>query len=314
MTKTIGVVMDSIESITPYKDTTLLLLLTAQTRGWKIMYMEQNDLYLNNNIPSASMVELKVQDDEAKWFSKDDVESQPLSNLNVILMRKDPPFNTEYIYTTYILEAAEKLGVTVINKPQSLRDYNEKIFSSLFPQCIPPFIVSSYSGKIKKFLNAQGEIILKPLDGMGGSSIFKVSNSDPNLNVIIETLTCKGTQTIMAQKFIPDIIKGDKRILMIGGEPIPYCLARIPPKGDIRGNLAIGGKGIVQELNDRDLWIANQVGGFLKEKGIALAGLDVIGSYLTEINITSPTCVREIEREKSIDIGGKLFDVIERSL
>lgn len=314
MTKTIGVVMDSIESITPYKDTTFLLLLTAQTRGWKIMYMEQNDLYLNNNIPSASMVELKVQDDEAKWFSKDDVESQPLSNLNVILMRKDPPFNTEYIYTTYILEAAEKLGVTVINKPQSLRDYNEKIFSSLFPQCIPPLIVSSHSGKIKEFLNAQGEIILKPLDGMGGSSIFKVGNSDPNLNVIIETLTCKGTQTIMAQKFIPDIIKGDKRILMIGGEPIPYCLARIPPKGDIRGNLAMGGKGIVQELDDRDLWIANQVGGFLKEKGIILAGLDVIGSYLTEINITSPTCAREIEREKSIDIGGKLFDVIERYL
>ncbi len=314
MTKTIGVVMDSIESITPYKDTTFLLLLTAQTRGWKIMYMEQNDLYLNNNVPSASMVELKVQDDEAKWFSKDDVESQPLSNLNVILMRKDPPFNTEYIYTTYILEAAEKLGVTVINKPQSLRDYNEKIFSSLFPQCIPPLIVSSHSGKIKEFLNAQGEIILKPLDGMGGSSIFKVGNSDPNLNVIIETLTCKGTQTIMAQKFIPDIIKGDKRILMIGGEPIPYCLARIPPKGDIRGNLAMGGKGIVQELDDRDLWIANQVGGFLKEKGIILAGLDVIGSYLTEINITSPTCAREIEREKSIDIGGKLFDVIERYL
>ena len=314
MIKTIGVVMDSIESITPYKDTTLLLLLAAQTRGWKIMYMEQNDLYLNNNIPSASMVELKVQDDEAKWFSKGDVEFQPLSNLNVILMRKDPPFNTEYIYTTYILEAAEKLGVTVINKPQSLRDYNEKIFSTLFPQCIPPLIVSSHSGKIKKFLDTQGEIILKPLDGMGGSSIFKVCNSDPNLNVIIETLTCKGTQTIMAQKFIPDIIKGDKRILMIGGEPIPYCLARIPPKGDIRGNLAIGGKGIVQELDDRDLWIANQVGGFLKEKGIVLAGLDVIGNYLTEINITSPTCAREIEREKSINIGGKLFDVIERYL
>jgi glutathione synthase len=276
--------------------------------------MEQNDLYLNDNIPSASMVELKVQDDEVKWFSKGEIEFQPLSNLNVILMRKGPPFNTEYIYTTYILEAAEKLGVTVINKPQSLRDYNEKIFSTLFPQCIPPLIVSSHSGKIKKFLNKQDEIILKPLDGMGGSSIFKVCNSDPNLNVIIETLTCKGTQTIMAQKFIPDIIKGDKRILMIGGEPIPYCLARIPPKGDIRGNLAIGGKGIVQELDDRDLWIANQVGGFLKEKGIIFAGLDVIGNYLTEINITSPTCAREIEREKSIDIGGKLFDAIERYL
>jgi|TARA_B110000196_G_scaffold63796_2_gene53546 glutathione synthase len=314
MKKTIGIVMDSIESITPYKDTTLLLLLAAQTRGWKIMYMEQNDLYLDNNIPTAGMVELEVQDDDAKWFSKGNIKFQPLSNLNVILMRKDPPFNTEYIYTTYILEAAEKLGVMVINKPQSLRDYNEKIFSTLFPQCIPPLVVSSDLEKIKKFVNTHGETILKPLDGMGGSSIFKVSNSDPNLNVIIETLTCKETKTIMAQKFIPDIIKGDKRILMIEGEPIPYCLARIPPKGDTRGNLAVGGKGIVQALDDRDLWIASQVGGFLKEKGIILAGLDVIGSYLTEINITSPTCAREIEREKSIDIGGKLFDVIERYL
>lgn len=314
MKKTIGIVMDSIESITPYKDTTLLLLLAAQTRGWKIMYMEQNDLYLDNNIPTAGMVELEVRDDDAKWFSKGNIKFQPLSNLNVILMRKDPPFNTEYIYTTYILEAAEKLGVMVINKPQSLRDYNEKIFSTLFPQCIPPLVVSSDLEKIKKFVNMHGETILKPLDGMGGSSIFKVSNSDPNLNVIIETLTCKETKTIMAQKFIPDIIKGDKRILMIEGEPIPYCLARIPPKGDTRGNLAVGGKGIVQALDDRDLWIASQVGGFLKEKGIILAGLDVIGSYLTEINITSPTCAREIEREKSIDIGGKLFDVIERYL
>tara|TARA_B110000444_G_scaffold93976_1_gene88802 strand:- start:26824 stop:27768 length:945 start_codon:yes stop_codon:yes gene_type:complete len=314
MKKTIGIVMDSIESITPYKDTTLLLLLAAQTRGWKIMYMEQNDLYLDNNIPTAGMVELEVRDDDAKWFSKGNIKFQPLSNLNVILMRKDPPFNTEYIYTTYILEAAEKLGVMVINKPQSLRDYNEKIFSTLFPQCIPPLVVSSDLEKIKKFVNTHGETILKPLDGMGGSSIFKVSNSDPNLNVIIETLTCKETKTIMAQKFIPDIIKGDKRILMIEGEPIPYCLARIPPKGDTRGNLAVGGKGIVQALDDRDLWIASQVGGFLKEKGIILAGLDVIGSYLTEINITSPTCAREIEREKSIDIGGKLFDVIERYL
>jgi glutathione synthase len=314
MKKTIGIVMDSIESITPYKDTTLLLLLAAQTRGWKIMYMEQNDLYLDNNIPTAGMVELEVQDDDAKWFSKGNIKFQPLSNLNVILMRKDPPFNTEYIYTTYILEAAEKLGVMVINKPQSLRDYNEKIFSTLFPQCIPPLVVSSDLEKIKKFVNTHGETILKPLDGMGGSSIFKVSNSDPNLNVIIETLTCKETKTIMAQKFIPDIIKGDKRILMIEGEPIPYCLARIPPKGDTRGNLAVGGKGIVQALDDRDLWIASQVGGFLREKGIILAGLDVIGSYLTEINITSPTCAREIEREKSIDIGGKLFDVIERYL
>ena len=314
MKKTIGIVMDSIESITPYKDTTLLLLLAAQTRGWKIMYMEQNDLYLDNNIPTAGMVELEVQDDDAKWFSKGNIKFQPLSNLNVILMRKDPPFNTEYIYTTYILEAAEKLGVMVINKPQSLRDYNEKIFSTLFPQCIPPLVVSSDLKKIKKFVNTHGETILKPLDGMGGSSIFKVSNSDPNLNVIIETLTCKETKTIMAQKFIPDIIKGDKRILMIEGEPIPYCLARIPPKGDTRGNLAVGGKGIVQALDDRDLWIASQVGGFLKEKGIILAGLDVIGSYLTEINITSPTCAREIEREKSIDIGEKLFDVIERYL
>ena len=229
-------------------------------------------------------------------------------------MRKDPPFDTEYIYTTYILEAAEKLGVMVLNKPQSLRGCNEKIFAASFPQCTPPLLVSRDVGQIKNFYKKHHDIVLKPLDGMGGASIFKIGKNDLNLNVIIETLTNNGRKTIMAQKFIPEIKLGDKRILMIEGEPVPYCLARIPPEGDIRGNLAAGGKGIVQPLSKNDLWIASQVGPVLKEKGILFAGLDVIGCHLTEINITSPTCAREIDREQHTDIGAQLLAAIEKNL
>ena len=314
MIKTLGIVMDPIESISPYKDTTLLLLLAAQEKGWKIKYMEQHDLSLDNDDPVASMTELSVKDDEFSWFSKGKKELGMLSDLDVILMRKDPPFDTEYIYTTYILEAAEKLGVMVFNKPQSLRDCNEKIFATHFPQCMPPLIISSAAEQIKSFLKIHLDIVLKPLDGMGGASIFKVSKNDVNINVIIETLTNNGTKTIMAQKFIPEISEGDKRIIMIDGEPVPYCLARVPPVGDIRGNLAVGGKGVVQPLSKRDFWIADQVGETLKGKGILFAGLDIIGDYMTEINITSPTCAREIDREKSTDIGGKLLAAIEKSL
>jgi len=314
MTKTLGVVMDAIESINPYKDTTLLLLLAAQARGWEIMYMQQHDLSLDNENPVARMAKLTVKDQQKDWFSAGESKIRDLSDLNVILMRKDPPFDTEYIYTTYILEAAEKLGVMVLNKPQSLRDCNEKIFAASFPQCMPPLLISSDAAQIKSFYGEHRNIVLKPLDGMGGASIFKVSENDLNLNVIIETLTCNGTKTIMAQKFIPDIKLGDKRILMIDGDPVPYCLARIPPKGDIRGNLAVGGTGVVRPLGERDRWIASQIGPILKTKGILFAGLDVIGDYLTEINITSPTCAREIDREKSTDIGGKLIIAIEKNL
>jgi glutathione synthase len=306
--------MDPINNIKPYKDTTLALLLAAQRRGWELMYMEQSHLALASGDPIAKMAPLTVRDSTTNWFSVGEEKIRPLSHLNVILMRKDPPFDSEYIYSTYILEAAEKQGVLVANKPQSLRDCNEKVFATLFPQCSPPLLVSRDASQLKNFHKTHGDIVLKPLDGMGGSSIFKVSQKDPNLNVIIETLTLEGARTIMAQKFIPQIDAGDKRVLMVDGEPIPHCLARIPPEGDIRGNLAVGGTGVVQPLSERDLWIAKQVGPILKEKGILFAGLDIIGDYLTEINVTSPTCAREIDRQESTDIGGKLMDAIEQAL
>lgn len=314
MTKILGVVMDPIAKITPEKDTTLAFLLAAQRRGWKLMYMEQSNLSLANGEPVAYMAPLQVRDSLTNWFTLEEGQLQSLSDLDVILMRKDPPFDSEYIYSTYILEAAESQGVLVTNKPQSLRDCNEKVFATLFPQCSPPLLVSRDASQIKKFYQTHKNIVLKPLDGMGGSSVFQVNRTDPNLNVIIETLTLLGTRTIMAQKFIPEIDAGDKRILMVDGEPIPFCLARIPPEGDIRGNLAVGGTGIVQPLSDRDLWIAHQVGPALKEKNILFAGLDIIGDYLTEINVTSPTCAREIDREQSTDIGGKFIDAIEQRL
>lgn len=314
MSKILGVVMDPINNIKPYKDTTLALLLAAQRRGWELMYMEQSHLALASGDPIAKMAPLTVRDSTTNWFSVGEEKICPLSHLNVILMRKDPPFDSEYIYSTYILEAAEKQGVLVANKPQSLRDCNEKVFATLFPQCSPPLLVSRDASQLKNFHKTHGDIVLKPLDGMGGSSIFKVSRKDPNLNVIIETLTLDGSRTIMAQKFIPQIDAGDKRVLMVDGEPIPHCLARIPPEGDIRGNLAVGGTGVVQPLSERDLWIAKQVGPILKEKGILFAGLDIIGDYLTEINVTSPTCAREIDRQESTDIGGKLMDAIEQAL
>jgi glutathione synthase len=314
MKRTLGVVMDPISHISVKKDTTLALLLAAQNRGWQLMYMEQADLALENNIPVASLKPLQVRDDPTDWYTLGEPQLQPLSELDVILMRKDPPFDSEYIYSTYILEAAEKCGVLVINKPQSLRDCNEKVFATLFPECTPPLLVSRDAAQLKQFHKTHGNVVFKPLDGMGGASIFQVRQDDPNLNVIIEVLTMDGTRTIMAQQFIPDISNGDKRILMVNGEPIPYCLARIPPEGDIRGNLAVGGTGVVRPLSERDLWIAQQVGPVLKKKEILFAGLDVIGDYLTEINVTSPTCAREIDRAQATDIGGKLMDAIEKRL
>ena len=314
MTRTLGVVMDPISNINVKKDTTLALLLAAQNRGWQLMYMEQSDLALENSAPVATLRSLQVRDDVENWYTLGEPRLQSLSELDVLLMRKDPPFDSEYIYSTYILEAAEKSGSLVINKPQSLRDCNEKVFATLFPECTPPLLVSRDAKRLKQFHKTHGNVVFNPLDGMGGTAVFQVREDDPNLNVIIETLTIDGTRTIMAQKFIPDIANGDKRILMVDGEPIPYCLARIPPEGDIRGNLAVGGTGVVQPLSERDRWIAQQVGPVLKEKSILFAGLDVIGNYLTEINVTSPTCAREIDRSQKTDIGGKLMDAIEKRL
>ncbi len=311
MMRTLGVVMDPITNISFHKDTTLALLLAAQGRGWQILYMEQRDLMLADGEPMAWAKPLIVHDNPAQWYELGDPCQINLGTLQAILMRKDPPFDSEYIYSTYILEAAQRRGSLVVNRPQSLRDCNEKIFATEFPQCCPPLLVSSSPDRLREFYRQHGTTIFKPLDNMGGSDIFKVSPGDPNLGVIIETLTAYGSRTIMAQKFIPDITNGDKRILMVSGEPIPFCLARIPAEGEFRGNLAAGGSGVVQPLSERDYWIAGQIGPTLREKGLLFVGLDVIGDYLTEINVTSPTCLREIERAEQPAIADKLFNAIE---
>ena len=303
--------MDPIASINFEKDTTLALLLAAQKHGYEIFYMEQADLYLDNSEPYAKMGRLKVYDHPEKWFDLEKSSPQHLSQLDVILMRKDPPFDSEFIYSTYILEAAERLGTLIVNRPQSLRDCNEKVFATHFPQCTPPLIVSRDQVLLSAFLEDHEEVVYKPLDGMGGTSIFRVKRGDQNLNVILETLTADGKNTIMAQKYLPEITSGDKRILVIDGVVIPYCLARIPPKGEFRGNLAVGGTGLVKPLSERDLWIAEQVSPVLKEKGLIFVGLDVIGDYLTEINVTSPTCVREIDKLHNTAIGETLMEAIE---
>ena len=310
----LGVVMDPIESIVVKKDTTLAMLLAAQKRGWVIHYMLQTDLYLDQGVSRANVRTLSVQDDEQDWYSLGNSSDIALSELDVILMRKDPPFNVDYINTTYLLEQAQREGTMIVNDPQSLRDCNEKMFATQFPQCCPPFMVGCSAEKLKAFHEEHEDVIYKPLDGMGGESIFRVAANDPNLSVIIETLTVGGREQIMAQKFIPEIVDGDKRILLIDGEPVSYALARVPAIGETRGNLAAGGSGIAQELSDRDRWICEQVGPAVKEKQLLFVGLDVIGDYLTEINVTSPTCVREIDRAFNLDIAGDLMDCIQQKL
>ena len=257
---------------------------------------------------------LEVFANPEKWFELQDEIDSPLSDLDVILMRKDPPFDMEFVYSTYLLEQAERAGVLIVNKPQSLRDCNEKLFATLFPHCTPPTVVSRRADVLREFAAKHGDVILKPLDGMGGTSIFRHRAGDPNLSVILETLTALGTQQIMGQAYLPAIKDGDKRILMIDGEPVDYCLARIPAAGETRGNLAAGGRGEARPLSDKDRWIASQVGPTLREKGLLFVGLDVIGEHLTEINVTSPTCIREIDNAFGTNIGEMLMAAIERKL
>ena len=257
---------------------------------------------------------LQVFANPQKWFELDAEIDCPLSDLDVILMRKDPPFDMEFVYSTYLLEQAESAGVLVVNKPQSLRDCNEKLFATLFPQCTPPTVVSRRADVLREFAAQHGDVILKPLDGMGGTSIFRHRAGDPNLSVILETLTVLGSQQIMAQAYLPAIKDGDKRILMIDGEPVDYCLARIPAAGETRGNLAAGGRGEARPLSDKDRWIAAQVGPTLRAKGLLFVGLDVIGEHLTEINVTSPTCIREIDNAFGTNIGAMLMDAIDQKL
>lgn len=314
MTIKLGIVMDPIANISYKKDTSLAMLVAAQEKGWQLYYMEQQDLYLRDGIAMASMRPLRVAFDAAAWYELGERSDTALADLQVILMRKDPPFDSEYIYSTYLLERAENEGTLVVNKPQSLRDCNEKMFATQFPQCCPPVLVSSQSARLRAFHREHRDVIFKPLEGMGGSSIFRLKEDDANVSVIIETLTNHGRELIMAQRFIPEISKGDKRILLIDGDPVPYALARVPAAGETRGNLAAGGSGVAQPLTERDRWICAQVRQTVRDKGLLFVGLDVIGDYLTEINVTSPTCVREINAAYDLDIAGDLMNCIDRRL
>lgn len=310
----LGIVMDPIAGIHFKKDSSLAMLWAAQGRGWQLFYMEPQDLYLIKGKTHARMRPLTVYKDEQHFFELGTEQNESLTYLDVVLMRKDPPFNSEFLYSTYFLERAEQEGVLIVNKPQSLRDCNEKLFATEFADFMVPTIVSRRPDILKDFIKEQGDVILKPLDEMGGASIFRHKEGDPNLSVIIETLTAHGTRQTMVQRYIAAITAGDKRILMVNGEPIPYCLARIPAQGETRGNLAAGGTGVAQPLSERDYEITKVVGPILRARGLLFVGLDVIGDYVTEINVTSPTCIREIDKAYDTQIADKLMDCIEAKL
>ncbi|MEJ2601906.1 MAG: glutathione synthase [Gammaproteobacteria bacterium] len=310
----LGIVMDPIGGISPRKDSSLAMLLEAQARGYALSYMEQGGLWLDSGTAWGEMRPLGVADDPDDWFELGETERRPLAELDVILMRKDPPFDMEYVYTTYILERAEEAGCLVVNRPAALRDMNEKAYTAWFPEFVPRTVVTRSMETMRQFLGEVERMVVKPLDGMGGRSIFTVRRGEPNTNVILETLTGHGHRFAMAQQFIPEITEGDKRVIIVDGEPVPYCLARIPTEADGRGNLVMGAKGVGRELGTRDREIATTVGAVLKREGVLFAGLDVIGDYLTEINVTSPTGIRELDREYGINIAGSLFDAIESRL
>jgi glutathione synthase len=310
----IGMVMDPIESITPYKDSSLAMLLEAQRRGAEIHYFQQGDLKLLGGKAIGRSQRLNVRDDNDDWYEFGAVDSIELGDLDVILMRKDPPFDMEYVYTTYILDRAEAAGALVVNRPQALRDMNEKAYTAWFPECTPLTMITRSMDEMRAFLADNDRIVVKPLDGMGGKSIFVVQRGDNNANVIFETLTDFGQRYAMAQVYIPEISLGDKRILLINGEAVPFALARVPPADDNRGNLVVGAKGVGQELSDVDRSICERVGPVLKKHGVIFAGIDVIGDYMTEVNVTSPTGIRELDTQFDLNIAGQLFDAIESKL
>jgi len=313
----LGVVMDPLHSLNTKKDSTLAMLAEAQSRGYRLFYIQNQHLFMRDATPCAQAQVLtldleKLHNGSADWFQVGLAETIELETLDVMLMRKDPPFDMRYIYSTYILEQAEQAGVLVVNKPQSLRDANEKFFAVEFPQCLAPMLIASDAGQLNAFISAHKDVIVKPLDGMGGKSIFRIGPNDANRNVILETLTEQGQTPIMAQRYIPEIVDGDKRILLIDGEPIPYALARKPMAGETRANLAQGGSGEGVALSERDRWICEQVGPKLRSMGLVFVGLDVIGDYLTEINVTSPTCIKELDKLYDLNISAVLFDSIEK--
>ena len=307
----LGIVMDPIESINFKKDSTLAMMLEAQSREYQLFYITPDSLYINERGAFAIAKLINVKNDPTGWFDfKEEIQIR-LSELDVIFMRQDPPFNSNFIYNTYVLESAEREGVLVINKPGSLRDCNEKVFATEFPECCTPFLVTSDSTLLKSFIDNNKDTVIKPLDGMGGSSIFRIRNSDPNLNVILETVTESYTTKVMIQTYIPEIVDGDKRILLINGTPMNAAVARVPAEGELRGNLAAGASAVARSLTEKDLWICEQVGPKLKELGLVLVGLDIIGDYLTEINVTSPTCFREYESLCDINVAFNFLEAVE---
>ena len=316
MSLRVGIVMDPIENIKPHKDSSFAMLLEAQRRGHELVYMQPEDIYLRNGKPHAVTSELKVWDriKQEQFYGFGASHDIALSSLDIILIRQDPPFNNDYLYSTHMLELAEAEGVLVVNKPQTLRDANEKLFASWFPECIPPTLVSANQEQLKTFISDHQDTILKPLDAMGGASIFRVRKADPNTNVIIESMTDHGKHHIMAQTYLPEISQGDKRILLINGEPIDYTLARIPAAGETRGNIAAGGTGVGMPITERERWLCDQIKPTIKAKGLYFVGLDVIGDYITEINVTSPTCIRELDAQFDLNIAGELFDCLEQQL
>ncbi|MGA9333141.1 MAG: glutathione synthase [Rudaea sp.] len=307
----VAVLMDPIDDIHVEKDSTFAMLLEAQRRGHELFYLTQKSLVVRESVPWAHAANLKVRDDPKHWHSLAPSQWLDLRNVDVILARKDPPFDEQFLYDTMVLELAQRAGVLVVNDPQALRDANEKLYALHFPQCIPPTLIARDAEEIKRFVADIGDVVLKPLDGMGGRSIFRSSRDDPNLNVILETLTADGRNFAVAQRYLPEIGAGDKRVLLINGEPVPYVLARMPQGDEFRGNLARGGKGVGMPISDRERWIAAQVGPELRQRGMIFVGLDVIGDWLTEVNVTSPTCIRELDAQFDLNIAGQLFDVIE---
>jgi len=306
-----GVVMDPIESIAFKKDSSLAILLKAQERGHELIYMEPDSLFLTEKGPYAKVYDVLVKDDPNHWFSLENERITPLEELDLIIMRQDPPFDSSYIYNTYVLDQAETRGVKVVNKPSSLRDCNEKVFATEFPQCCTPFLVSSDEDLLREFINTHGDTVIKPLDGMGGSSIFRLKKGDSNIGVILETITNHFETKVMIQRYIKEIKDGDKRILLVDGNHFGAAISRVPAKGELRGNLAVGATAIASSLTEKDIWICEQVAPMLREKELTLVGLDVIGDYLTEINVTSPTCFREYKDLCDIDVADKLLKVLE---
>ena len=311
----LGVVMDPIEDIKPQKDSTLAMLVEAQRRGWELHYAELSDLFLRDGRPMGRLAPLSVTAEEQDWFRRGDPAVRDLADLDVLLMRKDPPFDMEYIYSTYILERAQEEGVLLVNRAQGLRDMNEKVYTAWFPQCCAPTLITRSMADMHEFQREHGKVVCKPLFGMGGRSVFVIDAGDKNAQVIFETLTEFGSRFAIVQRYLPEIVSGgDSRVILVDGEPVPFALARIPSATDNRGNLAAGAVGVARPLNDRDRWLAGQIGPALRERGMLFVGLDVIGDYVTEINVTSPTGIREIDKQCGTNIAGLLMDCIQKRL